>query len=715
MSTSSTAPVIPLKSYKGSEIDIRALGSTGLNFAASNTSSQRHHMDASHLKQHLTLVDGDPKRWFTGIEREYAKQGFLIKFPTDCIRVIDVISKYAGILPRDMESPLTLIIYERRDDHKIDVLEMPSVRFEHQTFGFNYQKTKEGKGVMKHKAFRAGTILATPPSITEDMDYKYGKEINILLANDSSGIDDGAWISDEGAYMLRTEAFGELEMSLDRLDIPLNLYGDDNNFKPIPDIGDYLRDDGLVMGSREFYQKFPMALYNRKALQKASVLDNTRYGEPYPGAGKLVGFELPEGEEILLRPRVIDIEVIKGGSNKAPITKSEEQFNRYWERTVRFYEQIRKAHEELERVVPGYELTPAWQRYVDSSYFYTNQPSGTRQESFKRKTIPNWYVKIKFRYTFVPTIGAKITNIHAGKTVIVKKTPRHMMPRDADGNYADLVVEDISLANRMNPGVAAEMMLGACELATRKRIKEMYNSGANIDEMYDYYAGFMSIVSPVSIQDVLNPAIDRKREIEEIIDKGIYAKVPPALASHMIEILDELMVKYPPCVGPIELTTNDGRKVKTIEPCMIGVMHILLLERWGQTIAAVNSARRQHHGIPTKASKADRHSFPVKISSTRFPSEADTKSIQSHLNNEGIPELMDRSLNPVSHRMLCRALARSPNPAQIDDAVPRDKFPRQGNRVIAIRDNMLLVGGIKLVEGKDGNAVLPTDEGYNYA
>ena len=60
--------------YKGSEIDIRALGSAGLNFAASNTSSQRLHMDASHLKQHLTLIDGDRKRWVTGVEREYAKR-----------------------------------------------------------------------------------------------------------------------------------------------------------------------------------------------------------------------------------------------------------------------------------------------------------------------------------------------------------------------------------------------------------------------------------------------------------------------------------------------------------------------------------------------------------------------------------------------------------------------------------------------------------------
>ena len=133
----------------------------------------------------------------------------------------------------------------------------------------------------------------------------------------------------------------------------------------------------------------------------------------------------------------------------------------------------------------------------------------------------------------------------------------------------------------------------------------------------------------------------------------------------------------------------------------------------GDTFAAVNSAKRQHHGIPTKASKADRSSFPVKISSTRFPSEADTKSVQSHLNNAAIPELIDRSLNPVSHRILCRELVRNPNPSQIKNAVPRHIFPRKGNRVIAIRDNMLFVAGIRLKDGLNGNLVLPGDDGYN--
>lgn len=60
--------------WMDSEIDKRALGTAAFNFSASQTSSQRLHMDSSHLKQHLSLVDGDLKRFFTGIERNYGER-----------------------------------------------------------------------------------------------------------------------------------------------------------------------------------------------------------------------------------------------------------------------------------------------------------------------------------------------------------------------------------------------------------------------------------------------------------------------------------------------------------------------------------------------------------------------------------------------------------------------------------------------------------------
>ena len=694
--------------YQNSEIDLRGAGSAGWNFAFANTSSQRLHMDASHLKQRLTLVDGDYKRWFTGIERNYGKQAHMVKFDTGCVRVINTIARHSGLIPKGMTPPETLIVYEREDNHQIDVIQMRSIHFQHQKFGFPLEQTKVAKGVMRHAAFAKDTILALPPTITPEFDVKIGKEATVYFSNNKAGIEDGAWISDELAYAMRTKAYGKLEMTFSKTDIPLNVNGDENNFKPIPDIGDYLRKDGLVMASRPFRRDYPMSLFNKNDLMRHSHLDNLRYGE-IPNE---VRFKLEEGEELLIQPRVIDIEVLKGVGNRSPITMAERQLEEYWKRTLRFHESVIRTHEELERTIPGYELSPAWQRWVDSAYFYVNEPQGSRNEVYKREPIPHWRVIVTYEYTFIPTVGTKFTNLHAGKTVVVKKTPRALMPRDKDGNIADFVIEGNSAINRMNPGVIFELRLGSCELATRKRIKKMYETGVDIDTIYEYYAGFMKIVSPMTYHNVMDPKIDRKLAIAEIIEGGITAKIPPSLGPLMIEILKELTEKYPPCRDKMYLTNNDGEVVETSSPSEIGTLCLLLLERTGDTFSAVNSGCRQHHGIATKASKKDRDSFPVKISATRFPGEADTKSVQSALNNEGIPEMIDRSLNPISHRLLCRSLIRSEDPSNIVDAVPRDVFPRKGNRVTAIRDNYMFVGGMRLVEGADGNLVLPEDPGY---
>ena len=241
----------------------------------------------------------------------------------------------------------------------------------------------------------------------------------------------------------------------------------------------------------------------------------------------------------------------------------------------------------------------------------------------------------------------------------------------------------------------------------------MYDAGKPIDEIYEYYAGFMKIVSPMTFHHVMNPSIDRKLAIEEVIEGGIQAEVTPALGPMMVEILTELTEKYPPCRGYLELTSNDGRKVKTLDKGEIGTLYIMILERTGDSLTAVGSGKRQTHGLPVKVSRGEKNSFPIKISSTRFPSEADTKSVQSHLNNAAIPELVDRNLNPISHRILCRELVRTEEPHNIKDAVPRTKFPRKGNRVSSFRDNMLFTGGLRVKDGLDGNLVLPGDDGYN--
>lgn len=674
------------------QLDIELLGSLGLNPWAGKTSSQRAQMDAAHLGQKLTLIKGDRKRWFTGMERLYAEHTHNVKFPDDAL-VIDVIRKYSGSLPNglDIESPMTLVVYESIGSDEIGVIEIPAVYANHPTFGFKYAKTADYARLSVGAAFSAGTVLVDSPAVTEDKDYAYGIETTVAYIGSTAGVEDGVCISETLAQRLATMAYGTRECSYGKNYIPLNLYGDETYYKPFPDLGDRIRPDGLVFALREWDQDTVCTTMTKRALMQPTELDRRTYGQP----GALV----------------IDVDVLRGTnqSNNLPI-EADQQPLKYWERTLKFHQRIIKTNEMLEKTVgPNYKMSPLWEYYVTSALFILSAKNGSRREFYRKRTLDDWMIKIQFEYKFIPKVGPKLTDLHAGKAVITLVRPDDEMPVDADGNICHMIKEDISSINRMNPGCADELLLGACELATRKRIKDMYRNNVPIDEIFKYFVGFVKIVSPSSCHIYDRPDIDPLETIQEVMEEGIYAHCPPKMSDQWANILSELREKYPPCNGPVTITTNNGRKVQTEGNIIIGTTYIMELDRNAGEFAAVNSAKRQHHGMPSKITKSDRHSGPVKISPTRWFGESETRSVEPTIGGEVVAEMIDRSNNPLSHRALNRSIIRALNPARIEDAVPRNMFPRTGGRVVELRKHMLQVSGIEFVEGKDGNSISPEE------
>lgn len=674
------------------QLHIELLGSLGLNPWAGKTSSQRAQMDAAHLGQKLTPLKGDRKRWFTGMERLYGQYTHHVKFPTDAL-VIDVIRKYSGSLPagQGIESPLTLVVFERVGEDVIDVLEVPSVYCNHPTFGFKYAKSRDYDRLSVGAAFDHGTILVDSPSVTEDGDYAYGIETTCAYIGSTAGVEDGVCISQSLANRLSSMAFGTRECSYGKNFIPLNLYGDETYYKPFPDIGDKIRRDGLIFALREWDQDTVCTTMTKRALMNPNELDRRTYGQP--GA------------------TVIDVDVLRGTnqSNNIPV-EIDQQPLKYWERTLKFHQRIIKLHEMLEqRRSIHYQLSPLWEYFVTSAYFVLSAKNGTRKEFYRKRTLDDWMVKIQYEYVFTPKEGAKVTDLHAGKAVITKILPDDEMPFDDDGNICHMIKEDISSINRMNTGCDDELLLGACELATRKRIKERFNNNVPVDEIFEYFVGFIRIVSPHTAHIYDRPNIDKYETILEVMEEGLLAHTPPTMSDQWVGILQQLKEQYPPCFGPITITTNDGRQVKTKESIVIGTSYIMPLERVADQFAAVNSARRQHHGIPSKITKADRHSNPLKISPTRWFGESETRSVEPTVGGEVVAEMIDRSNNPLSHRALNRSIIRAINPARIDDAVPRSIYKRTGGRVVELRNHMLLINGIQFVEGVDANSISPEE------
>ena len=58
-------------------------------------------------------------------------------------------------------------------------------------------------------------------------------------------------------------------------EFPLNLYGDDLHYKPFPEIGEAIREDGLLMALRRFDANLAPAMVSRRDLQEIDYLFDT--------------------------------------------------------------------------------------------------------------------------------------------------------------------------------------------------------------------------------------------------------------------------------------------------------------------------------------------------------------------------------------------------------------------------------------------------------
>src|SRR5699024_10288190 len=104
------------------------------------------------------------------------------------------------------------------------------------------------KGARTH----VDTVIADSPAKAPDGDYHSGIHANIALMSDPVVIEDGIKMSESFAKKMTFTLIESRTITINNNMIGLNLYGDENNFKIFPNIGDFIRDDGILVALREY-------------------------------------------------------------------------------------------------------------------------------------------------------------------------------------------------------------------------------------------------------------------------------------------------------------------------------------------------------------------------------------------------------------------------------------------------------------------------------
>ena len=299
------------------KIDRRFLGFAALSNFGNECSSSRYVMFSNFLGQYIPLNNGDVKITLSGVEEEFVKTLFSRKVVNDS-KIVGIVDRYDGkTSDRITTSVERFIIYVDLVKDEIDVISIPIYEKFSPKFGFNHRHTDALDDLDYGDILEAGTKVSRTNSENDNGELCIGLNVNMCLTSLKDVGEDAVVISESLAERGRFKTYETTRFQFGTKDIPLNIYGDDIEYKIVPDIGEYVHDSGILFATRSVYENnddglLPALMSARHLRYPRPIFDKCYY--PKDNGGK-----------------VIDIKVIHTPKtrNNGTFTRINEQMDKY--------------------------------------------------------------------------------------------------------------------------------------------------------------------------------------------------------------------------------------------------------------------------------------------------------------------------------------------------------------------------------------------------
>lgn len=690
------------KRFEPNELRMDLLASSALNPWPGHDSSSRVQMFNSHLGQHLQIVGCTKRRCITGAERRYGEFTISVKMPcnAEIVRVIPRYSTSVG-LGGIKENPVDVVIYQDVEAQQFGIIEVPRHHCNHQHFGIKYKHSNAYNTLMYPGAHvPKDTILADSPSIDVQGNYRYGRECEVLLASVPPVIEDGV-VARRGVLKefiskgieTRTGSWGKNRY-------PLNLYGDDTTYKPFPDIGDRVREDGLLFALRSYDELLGPIEMTPAALREPDyTFDKLMYAEP---GARIIDVQVRHDDKVNNPPTPVGMEV---------------QTARYNNASRQFYQTLEEEYRKLRRDWKDkLVITPAFHRLLVEGESELDDITNNKViRTYRRNPLDDWRVQITFEYDVVPTIGFKLTGCHGDKGVICDIWEDAAMPRDQWGNVADFIMDGDSTIKRMNLGRLYEQYYNACSREVTRQVRERFgirpdmlgsvaqlqqalSAGRDqIDETYSWLLDYYQTISPRMAETARLKSIDPFEHVYSVVRDGVYLWIPTDNPVESVDVVRQLRKRFPYLEGPVTYTGYSGVEKTTRSKFIIGSLYIMLLEKTGGDWSGVASAKLQHFGIPAKLTNNDKHSAPGRGSPIRILGEAECRLFAAVVGGDVTAEILDQSNNPTSHKYILNTILKAEYPTAIPKIIDRVEVPRGNSRTLVFIRHIMECSGLKFV------------------
>lgn len=634
------------------------VGTAVINPLFTHVSSPRAVMDANHAAQHLPLIKPEEPILKSGIEYELGKYINHVKVDHDSV-VKAIVPKYKN---GELNTETILFLeYERDGRDYLDYLEIQEYMSTHNMFGYKLKATDEFHGLHYNATIPKDTVLGAAASYGKDGTYDFTLNANVAFMSHPSVAEDGFAVSDEflkrASYTIVTKRVINITKNL----IPLNINGDNDFFKFLPDIGEAVRPDGLLCAYREGNEWLSVVDMSDEALCE---LDST--------------FDTPI--YVPTNSYVVDINVIRGNYNKSEFaTSMTRQLDYYAEAQINYYKEIVDRYNKIVAENTSrfgndeaIRQTPRLRRFIADCMAKINATNGKQKLCYRKLPIDQYRIEVTVCSVRVPNYGSKLTDLAAAKGVVCSILPASAMPVDENGVRADIITDSSSTISRMNLSRAYTAYLGALSRDNKMRLQaHFYNKyGSNyinmlqptdVEYVINYLKGMYELING-DMTEFIN-SLNQEEQYNHVIEcltRDIYIYLPSDSERNVVDVIDDLeKTPYKPHIGKVTYVDDYGNSVSTEEDVRIGNMPFMLLDKAALDGSSVSSAKTNSFNFPVKGSNSDKYKYPHSLTPTTTLGETEVRILRSFAHPRMVAELLDLAMNPVSHKQLVKAIYTS--------------------------------------------------------
>ena len=555
----------------------------GLNMPCEcENSAARKNMYSSQYQQHVCLVEPEVPYLMTSYENLFGQHSSSYVESDRNWRVFAKVEKFSN---KPGHHYFLIVIDE---NNNMDVIERVSYCHNTETYGFLYDNRyldslEIGSNIQKGRTIKKST------SFDNFDNYMSGKNLRVMYVADANTTEDAIQVSEFGSKALARTEFKVVTILINDNDIPLNLHGDANSYKFIPDIGEHVK-NGILCGTRT--EKNDESFFTQSAERLRVPMIND------------VTFKA-DGE-------VIDINIY---CNKDIATSN----NGIYEGQLAFYDSDYKRFcREIVSILKNYIDNSDYTKSYELSKLYSRcQDVVQGKQYYKDNIFSNIIVEVTLYKPAPLDVGDKVTSRYGGKGVISKVIADELMPRVHETNERiDLIWNIATCVNRLNPGQLFEMSLNFISANLAAAMMTPIPTEDCIDLIYTFYDHLSHNYAYQFAEWISSCATDDEVEftVANMLTEdgdGLYLSLEPISEAVTFEKLMRLYGEYPwikPVFLDVPIVGSRGqlRYVQSQKPCIVAKQYIYRMKQNAEekhSATSLSATNVRNMNSKSKASK----------------------------------------------------------------------------------------------------------------